>query len=180
MPEVRHPEIHLAGVQSFDITDPREYGFDAAVEFPPFVNEVIVDPRTFPGLDEAFQGKLVDYVSVARLAVAQRASPFIRYRGVMPSWDNTARRLRRSLVFVDSLPGAYQTWLEQIVVRRWPGPRSRNHWCSLTPGMSGRKARTSSPTGKKAARALKLPAEAYAREWRHICGAVAWEPPKKP
>ena len=34
------PDLHLAAVQSFGIDDPRTYGFDAAVEFPPHTRAV--------------------------------------------------------------------------------------------------------------------------------------------
>jgi lipopolysaccharide biosynthesis protein len=109
------PEIHLAAVQSFGITDPRPYGFDAAVDFPPHFKHELIEPSTFEGISPDFEGYLEDYLKCARNQVLQTAPPYIRYRGVMPAWDNTPRRMNRSHVCVYSSPADYQTWLEEMV-----------------------------------------------------------------
>ena len=109
------PEVHLAAVQSFGIKDPRRYGFDAAVEFPPHVRRQLVDPGSVAGIAPDFQGHLEDYRSLARDQVEQAPPPYARYRGVMPAWDNTPRRMKRAHVCINSTPTAYQWWLEQIV-----------------------------------------------------------------
>ncbi len=44
-PEEGIPDIHLAAVQSFGIGDPRPFGFDAAVDFPPDIERALLDPR---------------------------------------------------------------------------------------------------------------------------------------
>jgi len=111
------PQLHLAAVQSFGIGDPRPYGFDAAVDFPPHTERELIDPGAFPGLSPDFKGYLEDYLKVARNQVSQPPPPFVRYRGVMPAWDNTPRRLERAHICVSSSPAAYQWWLEQIVAQ---------------------------------------------------------------
>jgi len=109
------PRVHLAAVQSFGITDPRPYGFDAAVDFPPHLKHELIEPSAFPGISPDFKGYLEDYLKVARNQVGQPPPPYLRYRGVMPAWDNTPRRMERAHVCVYSSPAAYQEWLEQIV-----------------------------------------------------------------
>ena len=109
------PEIHLAAMQSFGIADPRPYGFDAAVDFPPHTQRELIDPGRFKGISPDFAGYLEDYLKVARNQVNQPPPPFIRYRGVMPAWDNTPRRMNRAHICVNSSPAAYQAWLERIV-----------------------------------------------------------------
>ncbi len=37
------------------------------------------------------------------------------FKGVMPSWDNTARRQDVSHVFVGATPERYEYWLRQVV-----------------------------------------------------------------
>ncbi len=111
------PQVHLTAVQSFNIGDPRRYGFDAAVEFPPHVDRQLVDPATVPGTVSDFEGYLEDYEAVARQQTIQKPVPYIRYRGAMPAWDNSARRLKRAHVCVGSSPAAYQAWLEQVVAQ---------------------------------------------------------------
>jgi len=109
------PSIHLAAVQSFGITDPRPYGFDAAVDFPPHTQRELIDPSTYKGIDPGFRGYLEDYVKVGRNQVNQPQPPYVRYRGVMPAWDNTPRRMDRAHVCVHSSPEVYQEWLERVV-----------------------------------------------------------------
>jgi hypothetical protein len=109
------PEIHLAAVQSFNVADPRPYGFDAAVDFPPHTQRELIEPGAFKGLNPDFEGYLEDYLKVARNQVDQPQPPYVRYRGVMPAWDNTPRRMNRAHICVNSSPDAYRTWLEQIV-----------------------------------------------------------------
>jgi len=111
------PEIHLAAVQSFGISDPRPFGFDAAVEFPPHVTRHLLDSNEVPGVAPDFEGYLEDYLAVARDLVVSPPPPFLKYRGVMPAWDNTPRRQRRAHVCVNSSPQAYETWLRTVVAQ---------------------------------------------------------------
>jgi lipopolysaccharide biosynthesis protein len=41
-----------------------------------------------------------------------KCPPYVFFRGVMPSWDNTARRQDSGHIFLDSSPEAYAHWLE--------------------------------------------------------------------
>jgi glycosyltransferase involved in cell wall biosynthesis len=111
------PSVHLVAVQSFGIGDPRSFGFDAAVEFPPHTGRFIIDPRTFPGVDPTFEGSLEDYRKVMLDQLAKPLTDYTLYRGVMPSWDDTPRRKKRAHVFVHSSPAGYQTWLRRITAQ---------------------------------------------------------------
>jgi hypothetical protein len=111
-------ELHLAAVQSFGIGDPREYGFDAAVEFPPHpVSSLPAPTAAIRGLDRDFEGILTDYRAVADTALRKALPDYTWYRGVMPSWDNTARRGPRAFVAVGSTPDAYRTWLRKVALQ---------------------------------------------------------------
>jgi glycosyltransferase involved in cell wall biosynthesis len=108
------PSVHLVAVQSFGIGDPRPFGFDAAVEFPPHTQRFLIDPRTLPGVDPAFDGYLEDYRKVVNDQLAKPFPDYTLYRGVMPSWDNTPRRKKRAHIFVHSSPACYQAWLRRV------------------------------------------------------------------
>jgi lipopolysaccharide biosynthesis protein len=110
-------EVHLAAVQSFGIDDPREYGFDAAVEFPPHPVSYPVLAARPRKLDRQFEGRLADYGAVVETALAKPLPDYTWYRGVMPSWDNTARRGPRAFVAVDSNPEAYRSWLQKVALQ---------------------------------------------------------------
>jgi len=110
-------EIHLCAVQSFGLDDPRPYGFDAAVEFPPHTKHVFCDPWSFPGIRPDFEGYLEDYTAVVRNQLARRWPDYQLYRGVMPAWDNTPRRGTKAHILVHSSPETYETWLHEMVQR---------------------------------------------------------------
>jgi glycosyltransferase involved in cell wall biosynthesis len=109
------PGLHLTAVQSFGIGDPREYGFDAAVEFPPHAPHKVIDRGSWPELNENFAGYLEDYTLVSEEYVKRPPVGYPWYRGIMPGWDNTPRRLESAHVYVHSSPRIYEAWLRQIV-----------------------------------------------------------------
>jgi lipopolysaccharide biosynthesis protein len=58
---------------------------------------------------------VADYAD-AVVSRASRAHPGHKlYRGVMPGWDNTARRQNQPYVLRDATPGAFQAWLESVI-----------------------------------------------------------------
>ena len=136
---------YLAYVQSFSIDDPASYGFDAAIEFPP-LNFPVVDAGSWIE-DEApgFTGGVYDYEDL-RDAASRRPDPsYTLFRGVMPNWDNTARRGLASSSFVNASPEGYRAWLAEACAwtMRCRTPASRfvfvnawNEWgegCHLEP-----------------------------------------------
>lgn len=108
--------LHLCIVQSFGISDPRPYGFDAAIEFsPPHVGRMLIDPKRIEGVSPEFEGYLEDYISVAMRGINHPPTNYIRYRGLFPRWDNTARRKTRGHVFINDSAKAYGQWLRFLV-----------------------------------------------------------------
>lgn len=110
-------EVMLLAVESQDAAgqgrDPRGFGFDGAIEFPPHQMGVPAEMPT--RLNPAFEGQVYDYRATARRYLQREWPAYPFWRGVMPRWDNTARRQDRGGVFVGSTPGAYQGWLESVV-----------------------------------------------------------------
>jgi lipopolysaccharide biosynthesis protein len=112
-----HGDIFLAATQTFAYRKaPEEYGFDAVIQFPPHAN---CPPITglAKGLDKSFAGHIYDYnhTKWAFLDELYQLSPSRRiYPGVMPSWDNTARRRNKSNIWLNSSPESYYDWLSQI------------------------------------------------------------------
>jgi hypothetical protein len=108
-------ELHLAAVQTAGTDDPVAMGFDAAVEFPPLhfgptkINEQV------EGLSPEFRGWIYEYDEAIRASLAKPRPAHHWYRGVMTSWDNTARRGAAGHVYRGATPGAYERWLRAIV-----------------------------------------------------------------
>ena len=110
-----HGELYLTMVRSFhDQTPPEAYGFDAAVQFPPhFPSLPITD--WVAGKEESFTGDVHDYIHLYKTALEQLmvdSSASRTYPGVMPSWDNTARRGQSAVIWAHSSPEAYYEWLK--------------------------------------------------------------------
>lgn len=115
------PGLYLCRVESMSEAvlqqDPAQIGFDAACEFPPHGIRVTKANIPTPGLDPDFTGFIYDYAEVARDYAARPMPAYRRFRGVMPSWDNTARTGRRAHLGINSNPEAYRAWLETAVNR---------------------------------------------------------------
>jgi hypothetical protein len=108
-------EIFVLGVQGFDFSDPRPIGMDGAVEFPPHNGcEPLLGPAPF-GRRDGFRGSCFDYAQVRWAMMKRRAPEYRLFRGVMPSWDNTPRRLERASLFLNANPQDYYCWLRWVV-----------------------------------------------------------------
>jgi len=109
------PDLYLCAVQSFDIRDPRPYGLDAAVEFPPHGNFEHSINGTFQFTNARFRGHVYDYQRAIAKSLAKPDPDYTLFRSVIPRWDNTARRQDTGDIFVNSDPASYEFWLRMIV-----------------------------------------------------------------
>jgi len=111
-------EIYIAMVESFELaksgSHPSLYGCDATIEFPP---GGLVKPKPPTGelLKPGFSGHSADYRELAVSYASRPAPGYTRFKGVMPGWDNTARRQEAGNCFEHSTPGAFQAWLEEAI-----------------------------------------------------------------
>ncbi len=108
-------EIALAYVQSFDRVDPRDIGFDVAVDFPP--NNRTLPPITARQklLNPAYRGDVYDWRELARQSMAQAEPAYPCYPGVSPAWDNEPRRSGKGRVFAHASPRGYRDWLRHAI-----------------------------------------------------------------
>lgn len=111
-------EIYIAMVESFELAKsgfhPSLFGCDAAIEFPP---GGLVKPKPPTGdiLNPDYTGHSADYRELAVSYASRPAPAYTRFKGVMPGWDNTARRQNAGNCFEHSTPGAFQAWLEEAI-----------------------------------------------------------------
>jgi len=111
-------EIYLVMVESFDLvsgaTHPASLGCDAALEFPPHGLSDHCPPTgrvTNPG----FVGQVADYREMVVRFCLREQPRYTRFRGILPGWDNTARRQDSSFCFVNATPGAFEAWAEFVI-----------------------------------------------------------------
>lgn len=106
--------IYICMVESFERVDPRKYGIDASVEFPPLLtpNQPI---NHHLDVADGFNGVVYSYPFSAETCAEQPSpSEWPRYRGIMPNWDNTARRMDRGFSFFGSTPHLFEKWLSAL------------------------------------------------------------------
>ena len=113
-------EIHLCSVRSVSNDDPRLFGFDSAMQFPPLL--VPCENLAFSGsrgvdVVPGFRGAVLDYRDAVRACLQPLPQDYPVFRGVMPSWDNTARRMTHGTSWINSSPAAYGEWLRAAVDR---------------------------------------------------------------
>jgi lipopolysaccharide biosynthesis protein len=122
-------EIFLARVESFENErhDPRELGFDAAVEFQP---DQVTRPRARHRGREwdllrrlrlsspAFaSNKVFAYSDLVATALGKPTPEYLRFPCVTPGWDNSPRRSEGAWIFDGSTPELYERWLREAVAR---------------------------------------------------------------
>ncbi len=110
------PPFVLAAL-TFDVGDPRPFGYDGAVEFPPHQAREPSRIEGFRLLDPQYEGRVYHYVDAARWFLDRPEPPYPLFSSVMTGWDNTPRRQRHSLVYVGSTPERYGEWLGEAIQR---------------------------------------------------------------
>ena len=102
---------YLVAAQTFDIEDPRPYGFDAALEFPPHKNAGAVVNSQLDIANPDYLGIVFDYRGLVEGAKKYEAPDYTLFRTVCPGWDNEPRRPGRGRTFINSTPERYEDWL---------------------------------------------------------------------
>jgi hypothetical protein len=107
-------ELWLVASETSYPLDPRSLGFDAVAEFPPVGDNNLRSAALRPpaALDRRFRGRVLSYDRLASYYMKRARPPFCRHRGLVPRWDNTARRGLNGTVFVGGGPKSYAQWLE--------------------------------------------------------------------
>ncbi len=110
------PVIWLA--QTFEDLDPRPYGLDGAMEFPPHKHSrqlPLAQPARPFGANPDL--KVWDYDRFVAAALDDLKTPaaYPLVRACFPSWDNDSRRQGASSVIHGSTPALFRQWLEPLV-----------------------------------------------------------------
>jgi glycosyltransferase involved in cell wall biosynthesis/SAM-dependent methyltransferase len=111
------PRIHLCAVRNPGVSEPRAYGFDAAVEYPPLTERKPINPTALARVAPKFLGYFEDFGAVSESHMNLRPPEYLQYAGIMPRWDDTPRRADRAHIVLNSSPDAYRTWLHCVVER---------------------------------------------------------------
>lgn len=109
------PIIYMA--QAFDDIDPRKYGLDGAIEFPPHKVAAGLDSKAQQcGLkDESFTGHYPLYSEMVERSIDDVDFDYNVIKAVTPMWDNEARKPGKGMGFIGSTPEKYEKWLKSVV-----------------------------------------------------------------
>ena len=101
-------EIYLAYPQSFESVPPEEYDFDAAVEFPPNKSNPPNITEFQTPVVKDFQSTVYDWRVFVERSKDYKDVDYTLFRGLTPSWDNTARKKNKGTVFQNSCPKLFE------------------------------------------------------------------------
>lgn len=107
--------IYLVCARSNHDIDPRDFGFDAAVEFPPHQVDGIDISDQLPAINPNYAGHVQDYAEVAERFGKHDEAEYRLFKTVMPAWDNEARKPGKGLCFHGSTPDLYSKWLRDAI-----------------------------------------------------------------
>ena len=105
-------EIYLIAALTHGNWAFEELGFDAGVEFPPHDVGTLNRAHQLKSV-VPLEGLVVRYGDVAERYLANNYRNRLVYRGIYPSWDNTARLQARALITLDATPENYERWLHR-------------------------------------------------------------------
>ena len=110
------PGLFVCNVLSIGDVERVAKGFDAAVEFPPQGTLGVELDRRRLVADPAFRGHVYDYTSTVQTAIARPTPSYPHFPGVMPRWDNTARKRTAAHIFHGSTPELFERWLRRAAM----------------------------------------------------------------
>jgi glycosyltransferase involved in cell wall biosynthesis len=110
--------------QGFGATDPRQYGLDGAVEFPPHklcadLPSIAEDVLWF---DRDAKGKIVSFDDAVQCSLEEAIPPYPLIKTACPGWDNDARREGQGMVVHGATPMAFENWLGTLIDRACATP----------------------------------------------------------
>lgn len=125
--------IYLISVQNFEAVPPATMGMDAATDFPAGRRSVY----PFFSFNKGGVAHLIckdgkplnaqPYMNLVRWCERPDQVPYVQYKAVAPSWDNSPRRAERGLLFFGSSPSLFGRALSAAVKKTLADPRLREN-----------------------------------------------------
>ncbi|MCC0033067.1 MAG: glycoside hydrolase family 99-like domain-containing protein [Brucellaceae bacterium] len=104
-------DLYLVAARSFGIKDPRPYGFDASVEFPPHEANARCLNTEIDFTNRSFDGYVFSFDDMVDSHLAITSDEYPNIKTVCPGWDNEARKPGKGHIFYGSGPQSYSKWL---------------------------------------------------------------------
>lgn len=109
-------EIQICAALTHGNMDYAQFGFDSGVEFPPH-NMQYKAKNISHHIEffEPFKGCVMQFEAIARSFLNRVYVNRNVFRGVFPSWDNTARTGNRAQIVLNGSPENYEYWLAESI-----------------------------------------------------------------
>jgi lipopolysaccharide biosynthesis protein len=133
--EFGYKDLYLFITESFgNKIDPNKIGFDATIEFSPLdviKNKIEIKHKDslfnmFKNKKKALKIDFRDFQLGVKDCMYRQLPDYKLYRGVTPSWDNTARKKENWIVAKGSSPELYYKWLKHVVTHFKPYSKEEN------------------------------------------------------
>jgi lipopolysaccharide biosynthesis protein len=110
-----HKGLYLIATNAWDFADYEAQGFDALSQFPPHGLDAPNIESTLRVSRLRDGGRVRDYADVVKRQIEKPAVVGRVHPGVMPGWDNSARRPTSGVIYHNATPDLFQTWLEHAI-----------------------------------------------------------------
>lgn len=123
-------EIYIVAVQSFGFfQDPREYGYDAAVEFPLHNSSTDTLVHDLPLYNKKSWGNvnIFDYNKHVDIQACKEYPGFTLYRTTAPHWDNSVRKPNNWNAFCNATPDGFLRYMNEMIsyTRKYNDPEDQ-------------------------------------------------------
>lgn len=120
------PGLYLISAQTFGISTPEPFEFDAAVEFHPHNSKSGNINNEVDIINPDYTGQIFSYDQVVENAIISKEPDYKLFRSAMLSWDNTARKKNNSHIFHGFSLLKYKQWLSSLVNKVYSNPKYSN------------------------------------------------------
>jgi hypothetical protein len=117
-----YPDIYLIATNSFGFVDYKSYDFDALSEFPPHHVRASNIQGEFQLSKFRTGWRIRSYREIVENEMRRRPVSDLVHPGIMPSWDNSARRPSNGEIIHGSTPALFRRWLEHALERAGKNP----------------------------------------------------------
>ena len=117
------PGLYLISAQVFGVSSPKEFDFDASVEFSPLNAPGADISHALEIVNPNFKGHIYSYEQLVDNAVSIAEPDYKLFRTAILSWDNTARKQNNSQLFHGFSLRLYRQWLSWITKKVCANPK---------------------------------------------------------
>ena len=114
--EAGFDDLYLMMARTSPTYTPKDFGIDAAVEFPPLLIDSklpLYKPHTY--INPNFAGRIFDISNFIKNKSYIYDTDYTLYKAVFPGWDNTARKAYTGAWVFETEPDLYKDWLKGCI-----------------------------------------------------------------